>query len=250
MAIKVFKYKKQYQVKSYEVDCHSFLRIVSLMNFLQEAAVESAEALGFGFEKCRDKGVVWVGSNYLIKVERLPKMNEHIVIDTWPAEGKLWGAVRNFLVKDENDNIIIRAISQWVLIDYARRRPVMLNKYFPEYDFLDEKVMDDDFHKLPLVENPDSIKDILVRYDDIDINNHVNNAVYPLWAGEGLEPDYRMKHTPAEIEVCFKKEALLGERIEVCTKQTDNESLHTILDKNSGAELADVRFIWREITLK
>ncbi|MBQ8481669.1 MAG: hypothetical protein IJ532_03960 [Alphaproteobacteria bacterium] len=248
MVVRVFKYQKQYHIKSYEVDCHSFLRIVSLMNFLQEAAVESAEALGFGFKKCRDKGVVWVGSNYLIKIARMPKINEHIVIETWPAEGKLWGAVRNFSVKDEKNNVIISAISQWVLIDFERRRPVMLNKYFPEYDFLNEKVMDDDFHKLPAVENPDSIKDILVRYDDIDINNHVNNAVYPLWASEGLAPDYRMKYIPSEIEICFKKEALLGERIEVCTKQNGNESFHTILDKNSGAELADIRFIWRKIT--
>ena len=249
MTIQVFKYRKQYHIKSYEVDCHGFLRIVSLMNFLQEAAVESADALGFGFEKCRDKGVVWVGSNYLIKISRLPKINEHIIIDTWPAEGKLWGAIRNFTIKDEEDNIIVRATSQWVLIDFARRRPVMLNKYFPEYNFLDEKVMDDDFHKLSQVENPDTIKDILVRYDDIDINNHVNNAVYPLWASEGLEPDYRMKHIPSEIEVCFKKEALFGEKIVVHTQVKSNESFHTILDKNSNAELADVRFIWQNVTL-
>ena len=250
MAIKVSKYKKEYHVKSYEVDCHGFLRVLSLMNFLQEAAVESADSLGFGFEVCRDKGVTWVGSNYLIKISRLPKIEERIVIETWPAEGKLWGAIRNFLLKDESGNVIIRAKSQWVLIDIERRRPVSLSKYFPEYDFLNEQVMEDDFQKLPSVENPDAIKDIWVRFDDIDINNHVNNAVYPLWASESVDGEYRMKHIPTEIEICFKKEALFGEQVEVRYKQEGNQSFHTVVDKNSSADLADCRFVWKDITSK
>jgi len=250
MAIQVFKYKKEYNVKSYEVDCHGFLRIVTLMNFLQEAAVESADALGFGFEKCKAQGVVWVGSNYLIKISKLPEINGRIVIETWPAEGKIWGAIRNFLVKDEDGNVIMRARSQWVLIDIERRRPVALSKYFPEYNFIDEQVMEDDFHKLPMIEQTDNAKDILVRFDDIDINNHVNNAVYPLWASEGLDIEYRKNHIPAEIEVCFKKEALLGERVEVRSLVNDMESYHSIIDRSCGAELAECRFVWKEITSK
>lgn len=248
MAIQVFKYRKEYHIKSYEVDCHSFLRVVTLMNFLQEAAVESAEALGFGFEICCEKGVAWVGSNYLIKVEKLPKINQRIIIETWPAEGKLWGAIRNFIIKDENNEVIIRAKSQWVLIDIERRRPVILSKYFPEYAFLNEAVMGDDFHKLESVEHPDFSKDILVRFDDIDINNHVNNAVYPLWASEGLDIEYRKNHIPTEIEVCFKKEALLGERVEVRSVQKENESFHSIMDKDGKSELAQCRFAWKELT--
>lgn len=246
--ISVFKYNKEYHVKSYEVDCHGFLRIVTLMNFLQEAAVESAEVLGFGFGKCRAMGVAWVGSNYLIKIERLPKINERVFIETWPAEGKLWGAIRNFLIKDETGKVIIRARSQWVLIDIERRRPVGLSKYFPEYAFIDEQVMDDDFHKLSRIENSANIKEIWVRFDDIDINNHVNNAVYPLWASESISSDYRLSHTPVEIELCFKKEALIGEKVEVYSEQNGNESFHTIIDKGSKNELAECRFIWKEFT--
>lgn len=247
MAIKVSKYKKEYHVKSYEVDCHSFLRVVTLMNFLQEAAVESADALGFGFEVCRDKGVVWVGSNYLVKIDELPKINERIVIETWPAEGKLWGAIRNFVVRNESGDVIIRARSQWVLIDIKRRRPVILSKYFPEYNFLDEQVMDDDFHKFEPIEKSDITKNILVRFDDIDINNHVNNAVYLLWASEGLDNEYRKSHIPTEIEVCFKKEALLGEHIKVRSVLNKNESFHNIIDEKQETVLAECRFVWKEL---
>ena len=61
------KFLKEYTVKSYEADAHGFLRIMALMNILQDAADGSAMELGFGFEDCWKRGVSWVGSNYLIK---------------------------------------------------------------------------------------------------------------------------------------------------------------------------------------
>lgn len=250
MPDQVRKYKKEYVVKSYEADCHGFLRILTLMNILQDIACENADVLGFGFKECHKHNTTWVGSNYLVKINRLPRIDEHFVIETWPAVGKLWGAIRDFCIKDISGNIIAAASSQWVLIDCERRRPVALSKYFPEYKFLDERVMEDDFHKLPEIENPDFVTEFAVRFDDIDVNNHVNNAVYPLWASESLNSDFRLTHLPQELEICFKKEALYGEKVAVRTKMSESESLHVICDKNSGAELAECRFKWRELTSK
>ena len=44
--VRITKYQKEYDVKSYEVDCHGFLRVLSLMNVLQDIAVENAAVLG------------------------------------------------------------------------------------------------------------------------------------------------------------------------------------------------------------
>ena len=248
--MKIEKYKKEYAVKSYEADRNGYLRLISLMNILQDIASENAELLGFGFETCHAKNLAWVGSNYLLQIERLPRIGEHFLIETWPAEGKIWGAIRNFIVKDQQDNALIRVKSQWVLIDIDRRRPVALSKHFPEYHFLNESVMEADFTKMPEITQPDLQKEFSVRYDDIDINDHVNNAVYPLWAAESLSPQFRQNHLPQEIEISFKKEALLGETVKVITKISGAETLHIIYDKNSGDELADCRIKWGKITSK
>ncbi len=248
MSQQITKYIKEYTVKSYEADCHGFLRILTLMNILQDIACENADLLGLGFAQCHAHNLIWVGSNYLIKIKRLPRIDEHFVIETWPAEAKLWGAIRNFNIKDTNGEVIACASSQWVLVDYERRRPVALSKYFPDYKCLDERVMEDDFHKLPEVENPDLIKEFAVRFDDIDVNNHVNNAVYPVWASESLDSKYRISHLPTEIELNFKKEALFGEKVKVETKQNESESIHVIRDEKSGDELAKCLIKWREIT--
>ena len=126
--MKAAKFFKEYEVKSYETDCHGFLRLITLMNILQDAADGSATSLGLGFDDCAAKGVAWVGSNYLLKIKRLPKMHEKFVVETWPAEAKLWGAIRDFILRDENGIELVRASSQWVLIP--------LNHDFTLYPFL------------------------------------------------------------------------------------------------------------------
>ena len=40
--MRVSKYVKEYTVRSHEADCHGFLRVLSLMNVLQDIAVEHA----------------------------------------------------------------------------------------------------------------------------------------------------------------------------------------------------------------
>ena len=250
MSIQVKKYLKDYVVKSYEADCHGFLRLLTLMNYLQDIACENADALGLGFEACAEQNLAWVGSNYLIEIKRLPRIDEHFSIETWPSGTKLWGGVRDFNIKSADGEIIASAISQWVLIDVERRRPVILSKYFPEYKVLEERALNADFTKFEEFENPDTVTEIAVRFDDIDVNNHVNNAVYPLWASECVGSAFRLSHVPAALEICYKKEALYGEKIIVKTKQNESETLHAICDKESGAVLADCQIKWREITLK
>ena len=64
--MRVSKYVKEYTVRSHETDCHGFLRVLSLMNVLQDIAVEHAESFGLGLRDCLKQNLAWVGSNYLV----------------------------------------------------------------------------------------------------------------------------------------------------------------------------------------
>lgn len=242
----ISKHVKNYTVKSHEVDCHGFLRLLSLMNILQDIAVEHADTLGVGLDICKEHNLAWVGSNYLLKIERLPRLHENFSIATWPAESKLCSAIRDFEVVDENGNILLKATSQWVLIDLERRRPVVIKKYFTGYETINERAVTTDFMKTDNLPAAEMQYEYLVRFDDIDINKHVNNAVYALWATESVEPAYRFEHLPQEIEICYKKEALYGTTVVVQTQMISDESLHCIRDKNSNSVLALCRIKWQK----
>ena len=248
MSVKIERYRKEYTVKSYEVDCHGLLRILTLLNWLQDIATTHADYIGFGFSACQAHNLSWVGSNYVIDIKRLPGMEEHVVIETWPAEEKLWGAIRDFMVYDAEGNPIIQASSQWVLINIDSRRPVVLKKYFPEYKFLPERAVNTDFPKIKQAVGNFSFE-IKVRFDDIDINNHVNNAVYALWASESIDNEYRLHHTIKHLAISFKKEALYGDMVKILTDLDLNasETAHCIYQKDTQTKLAECLIKWRDL---
>ena len=241
------KYSKNYEIKTYEADKNSALRIPTLMNIFQDAADESATSLGFGMEFCLQNGMAWVGSNYCIRINRLPKIHEKIKIETWPSEQKMLTASRDFRVFDESGNELIATSSQWVLIDFARKRPLPLKNALPEYSLIEERAVQTDFPKIPAPENISLRKEFAVRFDDIDINNHVNNSVYPLWASETVDSDFRLGHEPQQIDISFKKECRFGETVEVLTQAEDLVSTSVIKSLSDGRELSLVKILWQKI---
>ncbi len=238
------KYIKEYSLRTYECDKFGYLRIVTLFNILQDIADAHASDLGLGMEYCLSKGLAWVGANYHIKINRMPQMHEIIKIITWPSEERKLGAIRDFAVYDDKGNIIITATSQWILIDFVRKRPISLKDNLPEYTVINEHTMISDFEKLPQPQKIDFEKNFSIRFDDIDINMHVNNALYPLWVSEALEHTFRDEHQISEIEISFKKEGHLGEDIQVTTEINNHQTLHSIKALSDNRELSTIRINW------
>lgn len=240
------KFIKEYNIRTYECDKNRNLRILTLMNILQDMADSHASDLQLGLEFCLQNGLAWVGSNYHLQIKRLPTLHENIKIVTWPSEEKKIGAVRDFGVYDEQGNMIIAASSQWVLIDFAKKRPVSLRDNLPDYQPIEERALDSDFPKIESLQRNDVQKIFEVRYDDIDVNKHVNNAVYPLWATESVTNDFRLTHQPEEIEIAFKKESLYGENIESDTQIDENISLHSLIAGDDRREVARLKITWKK----
>lgn len=241
------KYTKSYNLRTYECDKNGYLRFVTLFNILQDMADSHATDLGLGMEYCLSKGFAWVGANYHIKIERMPKLHENIKIITWPSEERKIGAIRDFAVYDDSNNLIITATSQWILIDFVRKRPVLLKDNLPEYTVINEHSMVSDFEKIPAPTRADVEKNFSIRFDDIDINMHVNNSLYPLWASETLDYSFRDEYVPSEIEISFKKEGHLGEDVNIVSQVDGTQTIHSIKALSDNRELASLRINWTKI---
>ena len=244
--MRIEKYSKNYTIRSYECDCNNNLRILTLMNILQDIADENASILGFGLEFCIKNGLTWVGTNYALEIDRLPKIHENIKIATWPSARNKLSAYRDFEVYGEDGKSIIRASSEWALISLERRRPVSVADNLPIKDVVEDRALDITFPRLPEVQEFENQYKFRVRFDDIDINKHINNAVYILWACEAVDSDFRLSHNPSKISINFRKEGFIGEKVMVITEQTDNSSLHSIRTYgNDERELARVSIEWK-----
>lgn len=241
------KFVKSYQIRSYECDKHRRLRLLTLMNILQDMADSHADRLGLGYDFCLAHKLAWVAGAYHISIAQMPQLHEQIEVATWPSEEHKLAAIRDYEIRNKQGEVIVRASTQWVLINFETKRPVPLRGNLPSYEVVPEKADDFAFAKLALPEHFDVCKKFEVRFDDIDVNNHVNNAVYPLWASETAGNDFRLSHNLKEVEIYFKKPALFGDAVLSKAAFADDVSLHTIESAaDEGKELARARLVWEK----
>ncbi|MBF0200367.1 MAG: hypothetical protein HQK66_03465 [Desulfamplus sp.] len=93
-----------------------------------------------------------------------------------------------------------------------------------------------------------------VRMHDLDLNGHVNNAVFVEWAVETVPEDILSRYSPMTIDVIFQKEALYGDTVVSKTEvwlQPDSSyplTRHLITRERDQEELAHLNIQWRMAT--
>lgn len=192
-------------LQAYQCDRYGNMRPLILMNELQGMGDKHAEKLGVGYEYCQSHGMAWVVTHYLVDIIEMPTEREELKIMTWPSCQDALRATRDFEIRGADDRLLVRATSQWVLIDMVRRRPLRLDENLPRWLINECRAWDRTFEKFPDFE-PTKTHKMKCRFDDIDVNQHINNAVYAVWATESVGYEYRNQHKLKSIELNFKRE--------------------------------------------
>lgn len=192
-------------LQAYQCDRYGNMRPLILMNELQGMGDKHAEALGVGYEYCQAHGIAWVVTHYLVDIIEMPTEREELTLQTWPSCQDALRATRDFEIRGADGRLLVRATSQWVLIDMARRRPLRLDENLPRWTVNECRAWNRQFEKFPDFE-AQTTHVMKCRFDDIDVNQHINNAVYAVWATESVGYEYRNQHKLRTIELNFKKE--------------------------------------------
>lgn len=230
-----FKSKVRYS----EIDSEGRLTLYAILNYLQDASTFHSEELNLGIVYLSEKKLAWVLSYWQVDVLRYPKLGEEIEIGTFPYEFKGFLGYRNFVIKDSEGNILVKANSIWTLMDIQKGRPSkptseMLSGYTLEpkisMEYLERKIVIPDTE----VQTMDKL---MIRKHNIDTNQHVNNAQYVLIAMDYLEDLQRVTRLQAE----YKKSALLGNVIVPSVRKT-NENTMISLNSEQGECYANILF--------
>ena len=204
------KYTETKTLKTYQMDRHGIWRPIMLMNELQSVADTHAEQLGRGRAYCEDNAIAWVVTHYLIEIDEMPHDRQEIMISTWPSGIDGIRAFRDFQITDAKTGAsLVRATSQWVMIDADARKPLRLDDALAGWEIWTERALNREFDKFPDFVSDTSVN-IVPRFDDVDVNQHINNAVYAVWATEALGFDFRDTHRLIGLSINFKKEVKAG----------------------------------------
>jgi acyl-ACP thioesterase len=174
-------WKENFNLRTYDVDFANRIKISSLFNFMQEAAANSANSLGFGYDQMADKQLFWVISRAKIEFKSFPSLGEEILIETWPRSIDKLYAIRDFIIYNQEQIEIARATTSWLMINGTNMRPQRLNGNQIQLSVFEEKIAIETFcEKVEPLDEKDieTINTVRIGYNDIDINQHVSNVKY------------------------------------------------------------------------
>ena len=191
----------------------------SVLSIFQVVATEHAENLGVGFKAMISKNLLWVTMRIKFEVLRLPKVDEKLLIVTYPSGKNFLEYDRDYLIFDQDNNLIVKGQSKWCLIDINTRKiakmidsPILVDQQ-PIFEGRFLKTESFEIENLPDYRHE-------ISQDDIDNNGHMNNTVYAKIVDNMLK-----REQIGEIkffQINFLKEAMLDDIMEVYYKKLDN----------------------------
>lgn len=240
-------YKTDYKVRMSDADSSAKLKMPALLQMLQEAATEHAYELGIAYSHLKPMGLGWVIAKLIVNIDKIPSWDERIYIKTWPSTREKIVTYREFVATDANGNPLFSARSQWLLMDINARRIARLER-LQHWDLFPEQANDDSFEtpfeKIDAT-STDNIKESIfsARNDDIDLNEHVNNAVFLTWAMESL-PDEFAKRTPQKIKINFLDEVRPHTEVKARTQHWQDKTITSLVSPEMNREHARICIDW------
>jgi len=240
-------FNKVFTISSFDVDAKKQASLQSICRYMQEIAALHAIELKLGFHDMMKENRAWVLAQVLIRMDRYPRFQEKISINTWSNGPDGRYAMRDFEITDADGNSLGKASSTWFVIDIHEKNICRLDDYFRDYKY--ENI------KYALGRRPDRVKPIKVadselavicKYSDLDINAHVNNVRYVDHILDMFPSEFRMSYDVHEIEMNFLKKAKEGvELTNMIRHQEENrEYLHGWFNKNTTKPSFTARTVW------
>lgn len=242
-----------FPIRYHELDYRGNYKTSALLHCLQDAAGLHASELGVSVADLRKQGLTWVLSRLHLIINSPHRADQHIHVHTWPSTRKGAFSCREFEICGPGGEISAQATSVWAVVRLSTRKPVKLDDCLPAYQLFEKKAIEESLEPLPTF--PDDAADnqlhFRVQRNDLDINGHVNNVVYAIWALETVA-DTVAGGSLKELDIAFKSEALYGNNIlSLCkTSETDHsyQCLHRIINEDDGRELARMKTVWKKQT--
>lgn len=232
------KYEFQSRVRYSECGEDCRLHLGGVVNYFQDAATFQGEELGIGIPWLKPQNLAWILVSWQIFTDRMPKLGEEITIRTWAYSFQNFYGLRNLELLDAEGGRAAWANSVWVLMDFARKRPVrvmpeMIEKYGQE-EKLDMAYAP---RRIPVPGGGAGMEPFTIHRGHLDSNHHVNNGQYIQMAMDYLPDGFRLCETRVE----YKEQAFLGDVIRpVVVRQED--AVTVSLEKENGPVCAVVRF--------
>lgn len=231
------------RVRYSEIGENGRISVKALIDYMQDCTNFESEDLGVGLAWHEENGLMWVLNSWQIVIEQYPAMGERITVGTQAYGFEKMMGYRNFLITDASGKTVVKANSNWVLMDLKRGRPMLVTPEVGDV-YGTAKPLDMEYapRKIKLPEGGVPKDKLVVREYHLDTNHHVNNGQYVQMAMEFLPKETQI----AELRVEYRQQAKLGDEITPVVYQVSERESIVSLNTAEGKPYAVVQvFIGR-----
>lgn len=212
--------RSSYKITSADTDMFGRVKLSFMLNLMIQGAIHSADSLGFGYDHLQEQQLFWVLNRITMEIHRPLTWKETVEVETWPKDVHKILYLRDFIARDEKGDIIAKATSTWLAIDFKTKKPGRVEGIMRERltKMRERHAIEQIPEKLiPITEGEESEHN--VTYFDIDLNKHLTSTRYVDWMMDSIPTDFHKDNYAKELSVNFLKETLPEERIKVFKSQ-------------------------------
>lgn len=203
-------YQEHVRLRTLDMGSDDRITAFSILSLCQDVAGIHGEMLNVGFEKLQARNIIWVLLRSKFEVVKEPKLFEEVIIETWPHTPSKIDFDRDYVIKNIDGEVLVKATSKWCLVDSIERTILRANKvnmeieeYTPLYDSFPKIKYDKTLFTY--------VNKFKVLNHHLDHNGHMNNAYYAEMVYDVLNMHIK------EFEINYIKEAHLDDEIDIYT---------------------------------
>ncbi len=195
-------YSWRFNVRSYELDVSGQVAPPTILNYLEEGAVQASASEGYDYNWYFANHRMWVVRKITMRHYSSAVIGNELELYTWVSDFRRVQANREYDLRlAGDDEPIVRARGNWVFMDTEtmqpqRIPPEVVDLFEPtgEDEDLDTAVIDPIVVEDPIIHTEER----RVQRHELDSQGHVNNSVYLAWAEQSLINALRTAGWPPE----------------------------------------------------
>ena len=227
-------FKEKFKIGLKDIDKNNLLKNRAILEYLENIGSYHSDVAGYWAEYTGKTGIAWVLLGWKLKVLKRPQYGQELEIHTWAKLGSKVATFRDFEIYDNNQNLCAIATSKWTMVDIRKGKITkiddeVINAYKVESKNVFQKL---ELEKLKIPSNFDYKTEYTVKRKDIDINGHMHNLYYLDLAYEALPEEIYEKRPFDNVNIQYKKEIKLGEKVICKYAKVENKYNVTIFSED------------------
>ncbi|WOH07663.1 hypothetical protein DCAR_0727096 [Daucus carota subsp. sativus] len=235
-------YRQTVVIRSYEVGPDKTATLESILNLLQETALNHvwmSGLLGDGFGATHGmarNNLMWVVSRMKLQVDHYPIWGEVLTLDTWVGASGKHGMRRDWELRSQATGVVFaRATSTWVMMNQKTRHlskmPDEVRAEISPWFIEKRTIIEDTPEKIKKLDDTakHATSSLKPKRSDLDMNHHVNNVKYVGWLLEAMPDKFMDEHQLCDITLEYRRECGSSDIIQSLSEPDEDNSINGTL---------------------